>query len=364
MKKVLIVSELVGGGVERVNTLLAKYMNKTKYHVTVLSIIGRGAESNSKSEDFNYINLNCKSQSKAIVKMLRCVKLLSPDVIITSGSYDTYVSIVYSKFFSRKCKSIYVHHSVYSENLKNKGFLKLFIHHYICKFINLYNKLDRIIFVSKGVKEDLLKYYKINESKTRIIYNPVINQEICVEKAYDKSMVTKLVTIGRLEEEKDQITIIRAVEKLVSKNIPIQLYIVGEGSLKNKLIEYTKELGLEANVTFTGYMSNVFSILSKCNIFVLSSKHESFANVLIEAMYSGVPVISTDCFCGPREIIGENKYGYLVPVGDFDILADKIELVIKNDNTELVNKARKFSLNFTIKKSVENYEKIIDQLFY
>lgn len=363
MKKILIVSELIGGGVEKVNTFLAEYIDKTKFDVTVLSVTGRGIVASNKNKDINYKNLNCKSQSKAVMKMLRYFKLSSPDVIITSGGYDTYCSILYSRRVAKTCKSIYVQHSVYSENLKNKSFSQLLIHHYICKFINLFNKLDRVIFVSKGVKEDLQKYYKINESKIRVIYNPIIDEKICVKKTYTKSLCTKLITIGRLEEEKDQVTIIRALNNLVNKKVPVELYIVGEGSLKGKLIEYIKQLGLENKVTFMGYINDVFAVLSECDVFVLSSKHESFANVLIEAMYSGIPVISTDCFCGPREIIDKNKYGYLVPVGDYSILADKIEQVISSDNRALVAKARKFSLNFTIEKSVKNYEKVIKELF-
>ena len=370
MRKILIVSELEGGGVEKVNTLLAEYMDKTKYDVTVLSILGRGNKLNSKDIYFKHINLKCKSQSKAIIKMLRCFKLLSPDVIITSGSYDTYTSILYCKLFAIKCKSIYVHHSVYSENMKNKSFTQLFIHHYVCRVLNLYDKLNRVIFVSKGVKDDFLNLHKVDESKTRIIYNPIIRQENSIieqtnslKKTSDQLKTIKLVTIGRLEEEKDQVTIIRALEKLINKKVPVELFIVGEGSMKNTLDEYINLLGLADRVTFTGYINDVFSILRKCDLFLLSSKHESFGNVLIEAMYSGIPVLSTDCFCGPREIIGENKYGFLVPVGDYNALADKIEQVINSDNTELIYKAKKFSLNFTIEKSVGYYEKIIDELY-
>lgn len=369
MKKIIVVSELEGGGVEKVNTLLAEYMDKKKYDVTVLSIIGRGNISNSKNSDFKHINLKCRSQSKAVIKILRCFKLLSPDVIITSGSYDTYTSILYCKIFSKKCKSIYVHHSVYSETLKNKRFTQLLIHHYLCRSINLYNKVNRVIFVSKGVKNDFLQFYKVNEKKMRIIYNPIIWQEnsipkktTVVKKSCNQLKSVKLVTIGRLEEEKDQITIIKALEKLINKAMSIELFVIGEGSLRDKLNEYIRKKGLEDRITFTGYINDVFSFLTQCDIFLLSSKHESFGNVLIEAMYSEIPVISTDCFCGPKEIIGDDKYGFLVPVGDYNALADMIEQVMYSDNTELIYNAKEYSLNFTIRKSVRNYEEIIDEL--
>ena len=260
----------------------------------------------------------------------------------------------------RDCKSIYVHHSVYSSNLHKKNIIKKIVHHYIPKTINLFNLCDKVIYVSNGVKYDLEKYYNINKDKSCVIYNPVIEKNITIEKKY--KLNKNLITIGRIEEEKDQISIIRAISYLKKKGYNYNLNILGEGSLKEFLREEAIKLDVDNQVQFIGYKKNVYQELVKNDVFILSSKHESFGNVIVEAMYAGLPVISTDCLYGPREIIGDDEYGFLVPVGDYKKMAEKIIEVTENNNKDLIDKSREYSKKFTVEESVKNYEYVFDSL--
>lgn len=359
MKNIIIVSELKGGGVEKVNTQLASNLNKEKYNVCILSIIGRGYE--DIEVNCPCYNLACKSESKAFFKIIEFFKKKSPDIIITVGNYSTYSALIYKNLFNKDTKIIYVQHSVYGMNINKKNKVQLLIHHKLASYINLYNKCDKIIFVSKGVEEDFCNYYRIDIKKKSVVYNPVINYNINLEEKKSRNYIS-LITVGRIEEEKNQIYILKAINILIKTGFKVKLKIVGEGSLKNELVEYCIKNDLKDYVEFLGYKNNVYEIIKESDIFILSSKHESFGNVIIEAMYSGTPVISTNCPYGPKEILKNNKYGYLVDLNDVNELVEKIKLLSSKNNKDLIDRARLYSEKFTVKNSILKYEEIIDNL--
>jgi glycosyltransferase involved in cell wall biosynthesis len=96
---------------------------------------------------------------------------------------------------------------------------------------------------------------------------------------------------------------------------------MGEGETRPNLEGLSKKLDSEKNVIFPGFLNNPFKLMANSTAFVLSSRYEGFPNVLIEAMALGLPVISTDCPTGPREILGDGEYGLLVENEDSQALA-------------------------------------------
>lgn len=361
MKKIIIISDLIAGGVEKVNTTIAENIDSYKYEVTIVSITNNDEEEH-RNENFKYRSLNIKNQSRAMIKLIKIFKEIKPDVIITCSGFDTYYSLLYTKIVNIKCKCIYIQHSVYSKNLDNKNIKQLLIHHYFSRIINIFNKCDAIVYVSQGVKDDFEKYYKIDEGKSNVIYNPIIDKDVLIKLNDNIKKSLDLITIGRLESEKNQIMIIKALKIILDKGYKARLCILGEGSLKEYLLQEAIKLGIENSIEFKGYVNDVNFILKEKDIFLLTSKHESFGNVIVEAMNCGVPVISTDCPCGPREIIGNNEYGYLVNIDDIDDLVNKIIQISLSDNTGLILKAKEHSKKFTVKQSVIQYEKLIDRI--
>ena len=110
------------------------------------------------------------------------------------------------------------------------------------------------------------------------------------------------------------------------------LKIVGDGEWHDKLAEQAAELGIADRVNLCYATKDIVEEYRNASILVLSSRYEGFGMVLLEAQSAGLPTISFDCKCGPSEIILDNINGYLVPVGDIDILADRIADLIKNED--------------------------------
>src|SRR5699024_8610586 len=185
---------------------------------------------------------------------------------------------------------------------------KLFIYKKVIK--HLYNKAHLIVAVSEAIKLDLIKNFGVNEDKIIVIHNfydiKNIREDSIKKLSLKKQNIFKqptIITSGRLSNQKGQWHLIRAFSKVKEKIPNAQLVILGKGDLKSKLIDITYKLKLENSIHLLGFQSNPFKYIAEADIFVLPSLYEGFPNALCEAMACGLPVISTDCQSGPREIL-------------------------------------------------------------
>ncbi len=129
-----------------------------------------------------------------------------------------------------------------------------------------------------------------------------------------------IIAIGRLVAQKDHATLIRAVAAM-GGTVGCRLVILGSGPERSALRALAGNLGLGERVHLAGYQANPYAYLAQSDLFVLSSRHEGMPNALLEALACGLPVVSTDCPSGPREILADGAFGELVPVGDVAALA-------------------------------------------
>lgn len=207
----------------------------------------------------------------------------------------------------------------------------------------LYRRADQVVAVSKAAAEDLARFTRLPASAIKVIYNPFELDRIQSRAAeelmhpwFGATQSPVVLAVGRLNQAKGHHSLIRAFSRLRAEGFHLRLMILGEGELRANLEALVSECGLTSDdVQMPGFVSNPFAYLSRCGVFVLSSRYEGLPGALIEAMACGVPVVSTDCPSGPREILESGRWGALVPVGDEIALAEAIKSVLSIPREEL-----------------------------
>ncbi len=145
------------------------------------------------------------------------------------------------------------------------------------------------------------------------------------------SKTCNLVAVSRLIYQKGVDVILKAIHILNNHGINnFKLTVLGDGQLRNELRELSKTLGVADKVNFLGYVSNPYPYMASSDVFVHASRWEGFGMVIVEAMALGLPVIATSCPGGPKEILDNGKYGYIVPPDDPEKLAEAIAHLINN----------------------------------
>ncbi len=236
--------------------------------------------------------------------------------------------------------------------------------------IFLYRYSDSVACISRGVRDDLKKNFRVPAEKMKIIYNGINIDEVKQLAAelpdhcyFNPKTRPVIVAAGRLVNQKDFSTLLRAFARVIDK-VDCRLLILGEGPERENLRRLSRELGIADKVELPGFQPNPFSFFSRSDLFVLSSFWEGFGNVLIEAMACGTAVISTDCPFGPSEIIRNGKGGLLVPAGDEAALAAAILKVLtdKSLGEGLAAAGKKRADDFSAAKMVAEYQKLFEKL--
>lgn len=172
--------------------------------------------------------------------------------------------------------------------------------------------------------EQATYFPKWAQKKLFIVHNPVDPMYInCQEHCYRP--VRKLVSLGRLHDQKNQEMMIDAFA-LAAEHMDsqVQLEIYGDGEKKEKLLKQIAELHMEERIHILPFHSKPLEVYQAADGFILSSNYEGMPNALLEAMAVGLPCISTDCKTGPKDIIRDGENGFLVPMNDRKMMAEKM----------------------------------------
>ena len=204
-----------------------------------------------------------------------------------------------------------------------------------------YGLADALVAVSGGVADEMAARTGIARESIEVIYNPVVDDDFARRAAepvshpwFAPGEPPVILGVGALKPVKDFPTLVRAFAR-VRERRPARLVILGDvrGGSKDtdhvsELKALPEQLGVAADVDFPGFASNPMAHMARAACFVLSSRSEGLGNVLIEALASGCPVVSTACWGGPPEILADGAYGPLVPVGDDAAMAEAIAAVL------------------------------------
>ena len=215
----------------------------------------------------------------------------------------------------------------------------------------LYPLASRVVAVSKGVKEDICRLGGIDPSLVSVIYNPTAldvppadDVHLRAQRLWGDVQCLKILAVGTLKTQKDHATLLHAFA-LLPVSLKPKLIVLGSGPLLDELLALRHQLGLEDNVHFAGFTRDPSDWYRTADLFVLSSRWEGFANVIVEALSFGLPVVSTNCPSGPSEILEDGRFGTLVEPGNPTALAEAIAGAPRRtwDRTALVLRSRDFS---------------------
>lgn len=229
--------------------------------------------------------------------------------------------------------------------------------------------MDKIICICNEMKDNFLIEMPEYKDKIEVIYNPFDIEKI-IKKADgienlsldDKKRLNDdyMIMVSRYDiVQKDFFTLIKAYEFFNKKNNGIKLYLLGDGPDKEKIEQEIKSRELTENIILLGKRNNPYPWIKNSKLLIHSSRYEGLPTVLIESLILNKNIISTDCKTGPKEILGNGKYGVLVEVGDYKIMALEMEKLLSNENKTDFKEAVE---RFEGKKIISKIEELIEKL--
>ncbi len=198
--------------------------------------------------------------------------------------------------------------------------------YFLLEFLGL--KVTKCIAVSESVKSSLLQYPCITKNKIVVLKNSVPYSEITSDCFRPTEYI---VFTGSLKPIKMHAVLIVAFSRLIAKYPGLKLLLIGDGYLKEKLVQQVNNLGLVSNVEFMGYQNRdvLFDIYSKSVIFVMPSENEGCPNALLEAMSCGVPCVGSDA-PGIVEALDGGRCGYIFPRNNPEMLTNMLSELLSS----------------------------------
>ena len=366
-KLIIFMPSIEGGGVEKNFLLVTNFLSKTFNKITVITSNKREARLQL-SNKIKIIgpNLNIHSFSSRYPKYFFCLLFLVKILIFSRPSLVfAFQANIYASIISKLFLTDIITRSNSSSDGWSKNKIKSILYKIFLKIPN------EVIVNSYDFKKELDKKFNI---KTIVIYNPLNKKEI-IKKSKEKLNLKffqtkkhlKLINIGRLVDQKDQLTILKAL-KIIKKKLNFKLLIVGSGTYKIKLEKFINKENMSHCVKIIPFQKNPFKFIKKADLFILSSKFEGLPNVLLEAQTLKKYIISTNCPTGPNEILSGGSLGDLVKVKDYKKLASKIMWFSKNKNKKIISKkidtSFKKLLRFDYNLNMKKYKQVVEKYIH
>ena len=397
MKKNLVVrsGSLRMGGLERVLIEMLQNLNKDLYNISLIIEDDSGKE-----------NIFLNQVPKGID-----VYFLKPESLIEKTHYhrekkkNIYHKLMYNILMSREHSfvisktqevlkeiekkygeiDVFVDYDWgarrYVEKLKSKKKI-VWIHNSIPKLLKKESKIvrfgknlskyDAVVAICEDMKIEMEEIYPYLKNRIKRAYNP-FNFKRIIDLSTDDSCLSEeqkellkdnyIIAVSRLDTvQKDYDTLIKGYKIAVEKGVSEKLYIVGDGPNRKEIEELIIKSGLKDRVILIGKTTNPYIWMKNSKLFVHSSKYEGFGLVIVEAAILGKAIISSDCKVGPKEILGNDRYGKIFSVGDYKRLSEELTELLKEKDTrekyEVLAKER--SKDFEASKIMREYDAIIN----
>ena len=360
---------LHGGGAEKVAFYAALELAKD-YQVNIV-LLNPNVQFNVPNE-IKVFKLSKFEIENALMKILTLpflslrlafmMRRLKVKKVISFLNRPNYINVIAHLFF-KQIKTIISERTYTDLEFPNKGWQNI-TSRLLIKL--LYPKADLVIANSKTTSHSLVNKFGVDAKKIKTVYNSIISDSYENQNAQKSSGVLKLVSIGRLDSNKN---VGMLIDVLSIVEFDFELIIVGDGPLKKQLDEKIKFYNLQDKITLLGFVNDVIPFLHQSDVMILCSRHEGYPNVVLEAVFSQIEVVVSDCFSGPREILSDNEnsaailtegwekldLGYLFAVDDKKALLEILnEINQERRSINVLERTRLLANRHQSKNAIEN----------
>jgi glycosyltransferase involved in cell wall biosynthesis len=357
---VIVIESLSGGGAERVCVNLANAWTAWGLNVEFVLLRQERVLASGLAETIRVTSLGVERARQAVLPLGRFLAHRRPSAILAVMPPSTWIAAAARAWVRSPARLVTAEHTDWSAvrlSPPNPDSLSFRLQTRLATRV-----ANARVAVSNGVAEAVARIAGLPRDAVDVIHNPITplppdgEVDPAIMTAWCSAPGHKLIAIGALKPAKDFKTLLAAAARL-RDTAPFSLLILGEGPLRKDLEDLRSQLGLADCVQMPGFVPNPQAYLRGADLLVLSSTNEGFANVIVESLACGVPVVSTDCRSGPREILEGGRFGDLVPVGDADGLASAVQTALSRtpDRELLVRR----SLDFSIDIAADRYVRLL-----
>jgi glycosyltransferase involved in cell wall biosynthesis len=352
---------LAPGGAERVLVNLARGFIDRGRQVDVVLSQATGEYIDQLPENVKLVDLKSHRVFASLPGLVRYLRECRPAALFAFQDHCGVAAIWARAIAGVPTQIVPTVHTTWSGALCERSNLKLRLLRYLAQFT--YPSASSIVAVSHGVAEDLSSTLQLTPNLIKVIYNPIVDARIGKLAGQPLShpwlasgQPPVVIAAGRLSPEKDFATLLRAFAVLRNQ-VVCRLILLGDGPERTSLEQLARELGVQENVQFLGFVANPYMYMKRAAVFALSSVREGLPTALVEALSLNIPVVSTDCANGPREILCNGLYGTLVAVGDADgIAAALADVLLSKARTDITGAAERFTLD----RALQSYTALLN----
>jgi glycosyltransferase involved in cell wall biosynthesis len=291
----LLIPHLGGGGAERVTTLLTRGLSTQKYEVHLGLITESGPLCDLIPKWVGIHSLGVRRVRSSALSLLRLVRRLEPDVILSGMAHLNFLVLLLRPFFPRKTRVVVRQNATVSGDLYSgrvPAYTRFLYRH-------LYPCADRIVCQTDAMAADLAVHSGVGETRLEVLPNPVDGEAIRTPGPdvpnHWPGAGPNLLAVGRLSREKGFDLLLDAFSSLRLKYPAAQLNLLGEGPEFSDLQRLRRGLHLEGSVRFAGYVSRPEAFFPGATLFVLPSRQEGLPNALLEAAMGGLGIVASPC---------------------------------------------------------------------